>query len=162
MRKKKLSHQIVKATKDAVLLIEANLDDQTGEGLGYVMTQLLAAGAYDVYFTPIQMKKNRPAVKLSVLGNPLAKTALTKLILAETSTIGVRYQTWQRAIMQRHFETVQTPYGAVQLKVATYDDIEKKTPEFDDCAQLARKNHIPLMTVYQAALAAAGQLAKGE
>jgi len=126
------------------------------------MAQLLAAGAYDVYFTPIQMKKDRPATKLSVLGNPQAKAALTKLILAETSTIGVRYQTWQREIMQRHFEQVMTPYGPVKLKVATYEDLEKKTPEYADCAQLARKQQVPLMTVYQAALAAAGQLTKGD
>lgn len=139
-------------------MIEANLDDQTGEGLGYVMDQLLEAGAFDVFFTPIQMKKNRPATKLTVLGNVNAKTELTKLILSETSTIGVRYQTWHRAIMKRHFLTVETPYGPVQLKVATYDDIEKKTPEYADCAKLAQQFHIPLNTVYQAAIVAAAQV----
>jgi len=139
-------------------MIEANLDDQTGEGLGYVMDQLLTAGAYDVFFTPIQMKKNRPAIKLTVLGNPQERAALTKLILAETTTIGVRYQTWQRTIMQRHFLTVATPYGNVQVKVATYEGIEKRMPEYADCAQLAQQFHIPFRTVYQAALVAVEQL----
>lgn len=143
-------------------MIEANLDDQTGEGLGYVMDQLLDAGAYDVFFTPIQMKKNRPATKLTVLGNVKAKAALTKLILSETSTIGVRYQTWHRQIMKRHFITAETPYGPVQLKVATYDDLEKTTPEYADCAKLAQQFHIPLRTVYQAALVAAEQLDEEE
>ena len=133
-------------------------DDQTGEGLGYVMNQLLTAGAYDVFFTPIQMKKDRPATKLTVLGNVNDKDLLTKLILQETTTIGVRYQTWQRTIMQRHFLTVATPYGDVQVKVATYQDIEKKMPEYADCAQLAQQFHIPFRTVYQAALVAVDQL----
>ncbi|KRO26392.1 nickel insertion protein [Lactiplantibacillus fabifermentans] len=153
---------MVAKTNDDVLLVEANLDDQTGEGLGYVMEKLLDAGAYDVYFTPIQMKKNRPATKLSVLINPATKDAITTLILAETSTIGVRYQTWHRAIMQRHFTTVTTPYGPVQLKVATYGDLTKQTPEYADCAQLAQQWHIPLMTVYQAALVAADQATQEE
>ncbi|CAM3197547.1 nickel insertion protein [Lactiplantibacillus plajomi] len=139
-------------------MIEANLDDQTGEGLGYVMDVLLEAGAYDVFYTPIQMKKNRPATKLTVLGNVAEKRALTQLILKETSTIGVRYQTWHRTIMKRHFITVETPYGAVQLKVATYDGVTKQTPEYADCARLAQQFHIPLRTVYQAATVAAAQL----
>lgn len=143
-------------------MIEANLDDQTGEGLGYVMDRLLDAGAYDVFFTPIQMKKNRPATKLTVLGNPAAKPELTKLILSETSTIGVRYQTWHRTIMKRRFTTVETPYGSVQLKVATYDELTKKTPEYVDCAKLAQQFHIPFRTVYQAAMVAAAQLDEEE
>ncbi len=126
------------------------------------MAQLLAAGAYDVYFTPIQMKKDRPATKLSVLGDPQARLALTKIILSETSTIGVRYQTWQRTIMQRHFETVTTAYGPVQIKVATYGDLTKRMPEYADCAQLAQTQHVPFNTVYQAALVAVQQLKSEE
>ncbi|AWR90508.1 nickel pincer cofactor biosynthesis protein LarC2 [Lacticaseibacillus paracasei] len=133
-------------------MIETNLDDQTGERTGYVMDRLLAAGAYDVFFTPIQMKKNRPATKLTVLGNVNDKELLTKLILQETTTIGIRFQTWQRTIMQRHFVTVKTPYGDVQIKVARYEDIEKKMPEYEDCADLAMKFNVSFNTVYQAAL----------
>ncbi len=137
---------------DQILLLEANLDDQTGEALGYVMQLLLDAGALDVYFTPIQMKKNRPATKLSVLVPSTAREQFTQLILRHTSTIGVRYQTWQRTIMQRHFETVTTKYGVVQVKVATYGDIVKRTPEYADCARLAQQKNKPLMTIYQAVL----------
>ncbi|WP_199774962.1 nickel insertion protein [Lactobacillus sp. CBA3606] len=153
---------MVDQTADAVVLIEANLDDQTGESLGYAMAELLAAGAYDVYFTPIQMKKNRPATKLSVLGQPRDREKLTKIILTATSTMGVRYQTWQRTIMRRRFTSVETPYGLVQIKIATYDDLEKRTPEYADCAHLAQRYHIPFMTVYQAALVAATDLKQEE
>ncbi|MFD1318174.1 LarC family nickel insertion protein [Loigolactobacillus zhaoyuanensis] len=132
--------------------MEANLDDQTGEALGYVMQLLLDAGALDVYFTPIQMKKNRPATKLSVLIQPAAREQFVQLLLQHTSTIGVRYQTWQRTIMQRHFEQVMTTYGSVQIKVVTYGEIVKRTPEYADCARLAQQQQVPLMTVYQAAL----------
>lgn len=135
-------------------MLEANLDDMTGETLGYVMTRLLDAGAFDVFFTPIQMKKNRPASKLSVLVAPVDREKITALILAETSTLGVRYQNWHRTIMKRTFEEVETPYGAVHLKIATYGKTKKVTPEYADCAQLAQKCHIPLTTVYQAALQA--------
>ncbi|MFB9769165.1 nickel insertion protein [Lactiplantibacillus modestisalitolerans] len=139
-------------------MLEANLDDQTGEGLGYVMQRLLDAGAYDVFFTPIQMKKNRPATQLTVLADPAAQEVMTTLILSETSTIGIRYQTWQRTVMKRHFKAAQTPYGPVQIKVATYGKISKMTPEYADCAQLAQRLHIPFKTVYQAAMSAATQL----
>ncbi|WP_125980388.1 MULTISPECIES: nickel insertion protein [Loigolactobacillus] len=139
-------------TGDEILLIEANLDDQTGEALGYVMNLLLDAGALDVFFTPIQMKKNRPAVKLSVLIRPIERAKFARLILQETSTIGVRYQKWQRTVMTRSFEKVTTEYGQVRVKVATYDDLVKRTPEYEDCLKLAQKQHVTLTAVYQAAI----------
>ncbi|PIO86810.1 lactate racemization operon protein [Loigolactobacillus backii] len=135
-----------------MLLIEANLNDQTGEALGYVMNLLLDAGALDVFFTPIQMKKNRPAVKLSVLIRPIERAKFARLILQETSTIGVRYQKWQRTVMTRSFEKVTTEYGQVRVKVATYDDLVKRTPEYEDCLKLAQKQHVTLTAVYQAAI----------
>ncbi|WP_100077726.1 nickel insertion protein [Loigolactobacillus backii] len=139
-------------TGDEILLIEANLNDQTGEALGYVMNLLLDAGALDVFFTPIQMKKNRPAVKLSVLIRPIERAKFARLILQETSTIGVRYQKWQRTVMTRSFEKVTTEYGQVRVKVATYDDLVKRTPEYEDCLKLAQKQHVTLTAVYQAAI----------
>ncbi|WP_263850772.1 nickel pincer cofactor biosynthesis protein LarC2 [Loigolactobacillus backii] len=132
--------------------MEANLNDQTGEALGYVMNLLLDAGALDVFFTPIQMKKNRPAVKLSVLIRPIERAKFARLILQETSTIGVRYQKWQRTVMTRSFEKVTTEYGQVRVKVATYDDLVKRTPEYEDCLKLAQKQHVTLTAVYQAAI----------
>ncbi|PIO82405.1 lactate racemization operon protein [Loigolactobacillus backii] len=132
--------------------MEANLDDQTGEALGYVMNLLLDAGALDVFFTPIQMKKNRPAVELSVLIRPIERAKFARLILQETSTIGVRYQKWQRTVMTRSFEKVTTEYGQVRVKVATYDDLVKRTPEYEDCLKLAQKQHVTLTAVYQAAI----------
>ncbi|ANK60546.1 hypothetical protein AYR54_09760 [Loigolactobacillus backii] len=116
------------------------------------MNLLLDAGALDVFFTPIQMKKNRPAVKLSVLIRPIERAKFARLILQETSTIGVRYQKWQRTVMTRSFEKVTTEYGQVRVKVATYDDLVKRTPEYEDCLKLAQKQHVTLTAVYQAAI----------
>ncbi|TPR19261.1 nickel pincer cofactor biosynthesis protein LarC [Apilactobacillus timberlakei] len=156
--KKKLSQKVIDKTKDTVLLIEANLDDQTGEGLGYVMQKLLNAGAYDVFFTSIQMKKNRPATKITILGKASDKLLFTKIIFQETSTIGIRYQHWHRIIMKRRFAKVMTDYGEIQIKIATYGDIEKKVPEYIDCAQIARNQNVPFISVYQSALRASQYL----
>ncbi|TPR26364.1 nickel pincer cofactor biosynthesis protein LarC [Apilactobacillus micheneri] len=156
--KKKLSQKVIKDTKDKITLIEANLDDQTGEGLGYVMQKLMNAGAYDVFFTPIQMKKDRPATKITVLGNISDQLLLIKIILKETSTIGVRYQHWHRVVMQRRFEKVTTDYGEIKIKIATYGNVEKKIPEYIDCAQIAHRKNISFINVYQSAIIAAQHL----
>ncbi|MCO7175191.1 nickel pincer cofactor biosynthesis protein LarC [Sporolactobacillus kofuensis] len=147
--KKKLSNQLVNCKSDTVLLIEANLDDQTGESLGFVMDVLLDAGALDVFFTPIHMKKNRPATKLSLLVNPAEREKFVRLLLKYTRTIGVRYQTLQRSIMQRQFRSVATTFGPVHVKVATYGDIVKQTPEYEDCAKIAHEQKVALEEVYQ-------------
>lgn len=158
MRKKKLSHKVVKDTKDQVLELEANIDDQAPETLAPVLDRLLQQGAYDAFFTPIQMKKNRPAVKLTVLGDPQAQDTLVHTILKHTSTVGVRYQLLQRAVMQREFMAVQTTYGAVNVKVVRYGDIQKATPEFEDCQKLALSQNLAIQQVYQAVYQQLGNL----
>ncbi|MFT8871899.1 MAG: nickel pincer cofactor biosynthesis protein LarC [Sporolactobacillus sp.] len=140
---------------DSVCLLETNIDDQSGEMLGYAMHRLLDAGALDCYFTPIYMKKNRPAVKLSVICRPPDGTRMTAILLEETSTLGVRRVDCARTTMSREQRSVNTCYGSVGIKLATYADIKKYAPEFDDCARLARQQNIPLRVVYEAALAAA-------
>lgn len=153
MRKKKqqpLTRKVVTDNQDDVLLISANIDDQTPEMLAPVLPLLLAQGAYDVFFSSIQMKKNRPGIELNVLVDPHDQEAMIHTILKHTSTMGVRLQTWQRRIMQRHFETLTTTLGPVRIKVATYQDITKKTPEYEDCQKIAVAKNLTLQQVYQA------------
>ncbi|MCQ2011082.1 nickel pincer cofactor biosynthesis protein LarC [Sporolactobacillus sp. STSJ-5] len=145
----KKSMQTVNTDHDTVLLIEANLDDQSGESLGFAMDVLLEAGAFDVFFTPIYMKKNRPACKLSVLCAPEERETFVDLLLKHTCTLGVRYQLMQRSIMKRSFKKVETKYGTIRVKVASRDGVVKQTAEYDDCAQAARSYGVSLAAVEQ-------------
>ena len=137
---------------EQVMLIECNIDDMTGEALGFAMESLLHAGALDVWFTPIQMKKNRPAVLLSVLCAPQNGLALRQLLLQETTTLGVRWQLFYRQTAGRSTDMVQTPWGPVhrKLKILIGQVISVK-PEYDDCARLARQHRISLQEIVEAA-----------
>ncbi len=143
---------------ETLLLLETNLDDMPAEWLGPLLEQLLDAGALDAWFTPIQMKKNRPAVQLSVLCPPDRAPALRALLFAHTSTLGVRQREVQRYSLPRRTVRVSTPYGAVRVKLAEYAPGRwKAAPEFEDCLAAARAHHVPLREVYEAALAALEQ-----
>ncbi len=134
---------------DRIMVLEANIDDMTGEIAGYVMERLLEEGALDVFYTPIFMKKNRPAIKLSVLSRNESVKALEKRILAETTTIGIRKYEAQRVVMDRTIKTVQLPYGEAGVKVCTYEGIEKAAPEYESLKALAQKTGLPLIKIYQ-------------
>ncbi|WP_347402394.1 nickel insertion protein [Apilactobacillus ozensis] len=125
------------------------MDDQSAERLAAVLPILIDAGAYDVFFTPIQMKKNRPATQLSVIINQQDLEAITYLIFKHTSTVGFRYHSFKRKVMSRHFIKVTTPFGAVSVKVATFKDIVKQAPEFDDCLAISKKYNLSIDNVYQ-------------
>jgi uncharacterized protein (DUF111 family) len=141
---------------DPVIELACNLDDATGEALGYVMERLLAAGALDVWFTPIQMKKNRPATLLSVLSRPEDADDLAALLLQETPTLGVRRQVLFRTKADRQVRSVQTPWGSVRVKVKVLDgQAMAVSPEYDDCARMAAQAGIPLAEVMEAARHAA-------
>ena len=143
---------------DQVTLLSCNLDDVTGEVLGYAMDGLFDAGALDVWFTPIQMKKNRPATQVSVLCHPRDATALSRLLLRETPTLGVRQQVVSRAKAGREMRQVETPWGSVRVKIKAVDgQAVAASPEYDDCARLAAEAGIPLHQVMAAAQQAAGQ-----
>lgn len=150
----KHSQTQINQTNDQIIKIEANIDDQSPEQLGYIMNLLLENGALDVFYTSIQMKKNRPATMLSVLVDVTQKDNFIKLILKHTSTIGVRYQIFQRVVMRRSFDTLTTSYGKIRIKICQFQDLTKKTLEFDDCAEIAKINKLPISTVYQTANAA--------
>ena len=131
-------------------LIEANLDDATPEVLGYSMERLFGAGALDVYFTPIQMKKNRPGTMLSVICPVSEEQALASVVLRETTTLGVRISRTSRITAERHQETVDTPFGPARVKVKTFSGDVSCAPEYEDCARIARERGLPLLQVMQA------------
>lgn len=138
----------VDASHDEVALLECNLDDMTGEALAYALERLLDGGALDAWFTPIIMKKGRPAVVLSVLCRPGDAPALRQLVLRETTTLGVRWRLMEREIAERSTDRVDTPWGPVRRKLKHLAGrIVSVKPEFEDCARLAREHGVPLQDV---------------
>ena len=133
-----------------VSLLETNIDDMNPELLGYVQEKLLGHGALDVWFTPIQMKKNRPAVTLSVLCRPPLESALTKVILEESSTLGVRVHSLKRYEAEREVVSVDTSLGKARVKVKKVESkIVGLSPEFEDCKEIAQREGLPLQEVYR-------------
>jgi uncharacterized protein (TIGR00299 family) protein len=140
---------------DEVCLLETNLDDQSGELVGYCAAQLWQAGALDVYTTAIQMKKGRPGVKLTVICHETEAERLTEIILAETSTLGVRRWRANRRLLPRRPHAVETRWGMVEGKVAWLgNEAVKFSPEFESCQRIAVERQLPLRAVYEAALRA--------
>jgi uncharacterized protein (TIGR00299 family) protein len=140
---------------DLVSVIEANVDDMNPQLYGYVLEQALAAGALDVTCSSAQMKKNRPGLTISILCEPDKSDALSQLLFEQTTTIGVRIYEARRKVLEREHVTVETPYGAVQVKVARREGkVVNATPEFDDCQRLAAEKSVPLKRVIAAAEAA--------
>jgi len=137
------------ADTDWVTVIESNIDDMTGELLGDLMEKLLAAGALDVSYTPIQMKKNRPAVMVSLICPVEDGDRLAQLVLRESSTLGVRIQQVQRLKAQRTQERINTAIGSVLVKVKRLGPrIISASPEYEECRRIARERDIPLEEVY--------------
>jgi hypothetical protein len=143
---------------DRVVEIQTNLDDASPEELGFAMERLLEAGALDVAFSPLQMKKNRPGVLVRVLARPMDGHRLAGLVLEHTSALGVRLQTIERLIVRRSEREVATPWGAVRVKMKLLAETEIAAPEYEDCARLAREAQIPLREVYAAAKNAAKRI----
>jgi uncharacterized protein (DUF111 family) len=141
---------------DTVTRIETNLDDLPPQVLGSVMQQLLAAGALDVWFTPVQMKKNRPGVMLSALCDEQRVQPLADIIFAETTAFGLRVEKIQRLKLSRRFETVRTPHGEVTVKLGFKEDrLFQIAPEYESCRALAERSGVTLREVQAAALEAA-------
>lgn len=134
---------------DQVQVIECQIDDMTPEMLGHFMDTTLKAGALDVYFTPITMKKNRPAIQLTVLCKINDKQTIENLVLTHTSSLGVRSYTVNRHILKRAFRDIETPYGQIKVKFALKNGtILKMKPEFDDIKAISEHKTIPLHQVY--------------
>jgi pyridinium-3,5-bisthiocarboxylic acid mononucleotide nickel chelatase len=154
-----LGTRVTTLGSDEVTQLTCNLDDATGEALGYLMDCLLAAGALDVWFTPIQMKKNRPATQLALLARSEDANRLAAIVLQETPTLGIRSQTLSRYCAARQVYEVKTPWGPVRVKAKRLgDQVISASPEYDDCARLANQAHVPLADVMEAARQAAGHV----
>lgn len=142
--------------RDHVVLLECNLDDTTGEMLGYAMERLFAADALDVWFTPVQMKKNRPGIVLSALAPPDRVEDLTQIVLQETSTLGLRVLPMERIVAERRIRQVETRWGGVQVKEKWMAGERRAiSPEYEDCADIAREQSVPLRQVFDAVREAA-------
>lgn len=139
-----------KLETEQVAVLQSNIDDQSPETLSYAMEQLFKAGARDVWFEPIFMKKNRPATLLNVLCLPDQIEKLTGVILKETTSIGVRYQTYSRIAMERKTEEVETEFGKIAVKHCSWKGIEKRYPEYESAKAAAEANGVSLENVYHA------------
>jgi uncharacterized protein (TIGR00299 family) protein len=143
------------APSHTVVVIEAEIDDMNPQIFGVLMEQLLAQGALDVFYTSIQMKKNRPGTLLSVIAPPHLREVMTATIFRETTTIGVRFRDMSRECLDREIVTVQTTLGEVRIKVALrHGQVLNASPEFDDCARLASEHGVPAKNVQAVAMKA--------
>ena len=143
------------STPNTLTVLETNLDDFSPELYEVVMERLFAAGAVDVFLTNIQMKKNRPATLLTVLAAEDKRDELAAVLFAETSTFGIRHTTMQRFTLERRWETVETPYGAIRIKIGNWQGKDTTaSPEYEDVKAAARAHNVPAKTVYVAAQSA--------
>ena len=140
---------------ERVVEIAANLDDVSAEVLGEAMDRLSAEGALDVWATPVQMKKRRPGVMVSLLSPEDRAERLAERLIELTGSFGVRMRAWDRVVLHRRWETVQTRYGAVRVKVGSLGDRDVVArPEFEDASKAAGEHGVPVREVMEAAMAA--------
>jgi uncharacterized protein (TIGR00299 family) protein len=142
---------------DRVVVIECEIDDMNPQIFGVVMDRLYAAGAFEVFYVPVQMKKNRPGTLLTVVAAPERKAALSEVIFKETTTIGLRHHEVERECLRREIVSVDTPVGAVRFKLAWRDGrVVNAVPEFDDCARIAAASSLSVKDVQAIAIQAYG------
>lgn len=141
--------------RDKVVKLETDIDDCSGEVLGYVMKKLFKAGAKDVHYAPAFMKKNRPAWELTVICGEDKAEELEQIIFTETTTIGIREYPLMRSILNREEKEVETVYGKAAVKQVTFGDMTRAYPEYDTVKKLAKKNKVPFMDVFDAVKEAA-------
>jgi uncharacterized protein (TIGR00299 family) protein len=148
-----LGRQRTSLDTDTMLEISANIDDLNPQIYDHVMELLFTAGARDVTLTPTLMKKNRPAITLSVIAEPTDRDKIAQIIFAETSTIGLRYHPVSRLKLHREIKEVETQYGKVRVKISTAHGHTPITitPEYEDCRRLATEHNIPLRTIFEEA-----------
>jgi pyridinium-3,5-bisthiocarboxylic acid mononucleotide nickel chelatase len=145
--------QTAAAQRHRVVEIVCEIDDMNPQLFGPLMDRLLTAGALDVFYAPVQMKKNRPGTLVTVLAPPALREALSAILFTDTTTIGVRYQEMSRECLDREVVTVETPLGAIRFKVASRDGrVLNASPEFDDCARIAAERTLPVKDVYALAM----------
>jgi uncharacterized protein (TIGR00299 family) protein len=147
-----LGHDASGDPADRVTVVECNIDDMNPQLFGVVMEQLYDAGAIEVFYVPVQMKKNRPGTLVTVIAPAARRDAVVGVLFRETTTIGVRFAGQERECLDREVVTVDTDFGAVRVKVARRGGaVMNAAPEFDDCARLARERGVPVKAVQAAA-----------
>ena len=140
---------------ERLVIVETNIDDMSPQVFGYVMDRAFELGALDCYFTPVQMKKNRPGTLVSILCKPAQQTSLCEMLLVETTTLGVRSYEVDRVALQRAIVTVETPYGAIDIKEASiHGRLLRAMPEYEQCRKAAQEAGVTLREVEQSALKA--------
>jgi hypothetical protein len=138
-----------------VVELSCEIDDMNPQLFGPLMDHLLGAGALDVFYAPVQMKKGRPGTLVTVLGRPDDRERLSGILFTQTTTIGVRFQEMMRECLDRAIETVETPLGPVRFKVASRGGrVLNAAPEFDDCARIAAERSLPIKDVQAVAMRA--------
>lgn len=147
---------VADAESDTVIKLECNVDDCTGEMLGYTMERLFAAGAREVNFTPVYMKKDRPAWLLTVICHDAERGRLEDVIFRETSTIGIRRCRMERTVLDRSIVQADTPWGKVRVKVSEGPGLRRGYPEYEDVAAIARREGVPFQEVYRTAMRSSG------
>ena len=142
-------------SQQTVTVLETQIDDLNPQAVGYVMAELLAAGALDVFTQAVGMKKSRPGILLSVICQPQQAARCEAIVFRETTTLGIRRSQQQRTALSRCWQVVNTPYGEVQVKVGSQSGaVMNVQPEYEDCAQLARRHQVPWREVHRLALQA--------
>jgi hypothetical protein len=145
--------QAIDTHSGTIRVLEANLDDMNPQIFGYVLEKALAAGALDVFATPIQMKKSRPGTLVTILCKPEDQGKFQEMLFAETTTLGVRSHLVERYALAREFVKVLTRFGEVRIKIArSTGGVQHAAPEFDDCRKLAEEKNVPLQEVMEQAL----------
>ena len=134
---------------ETVIILEAGMDDMNPEWLGFIMEGLFKAGAMDVFFRPIQMKKNRPGIELAVIGHPDQKDKLMDILFRESTTLGVRFRYSQRKILERSQASIDSPWGSINVKkIIQQDGSSLLQPEYESCRKIAEGNGLPLKEIY--------------
>ena len=157
-----VGHDDTAASAQRVVVLECEIDDMNPQIYGVLMETLYAAGALDVFYTAVQMKKNRPGTLLTVVAPPDLRDALTGIVFRETTTIGLRYQELLRACLDREIVVVETPVGPVRFKIARRDgEVLNASPEFEDCARAAAERSLPVKDVLGLAMQAYWESRRG-
>ena len=133
---------------DCIWKLESNIDDTTGEAMGFVMDELFRAGARDVNYSPVYMKKNRPAYQLNIICDETAIADMERIVFAHTTTIGIRRQKMERTILAREIRNVQTSFGEVRMKICNLEGEQRVYPEYEDVAAICRDKSLGFQSVY--------------
>lgn len=140
---------IIEDSEDKVIILQCNIDDMTGEELGFALEAILEEGALDANFTPIFMKKSRPAYELTVICTEEDVARLKKMIFKQTTTLGIRTIPSTRSVMERNITTFSSSLGEVRIKEAKYEDIDKKTVEYEDAKKIAKEQDLSIGEVFR-------------